>query len=54
MVAVEAAEDEVRDRAGTYGDRIGVAAVNGPRAVVVSGDADAADEIAAAVAGARA
>jgi acyl transferase domain-containing protein/acyl carrier protein len=48
MVAVEAAEADVRDRLAPYGDRLGVAAVNGPRAVVISGDADAADEIAAA------
>ncbi|WP_307798315.1 type I polyketide synthase [Actinoplanes flavus] len=47
MIAIEAAEAEVRETLLPYGDRIGIAAVNGPRAVVVSGEADAADEIAA-------
>ncbi|TDO36758.1 type I polyketide synthase [Paractinoplanes brasiliensis] len=48
MVAVEAAEAEVRETLVPYGNRLSIAAVNGPRAVVISGDADAADEIAAA------
>ncbi|WP_308442821.1 acyltransferase domain-containing protein, partial [Actinoplanes campanulatus] len=48
MIAIEAAEAEVRETLLPYGDRISIAAVNGPRAVVISGDADAADEIAAA------
>ncbi|HWO67194.1 MAG TPA: type I polyketide synthase [Umezawaea sp.] len=47
MIAIEAEEEAVRASLAPYGDRIGVAAVNGPRAVVVSGDADAADEVAA-------
>ncbi|GGN45944.1 acyl transferase domain-containing protein [Actinoplanes campanulatus] len=47
MIAIEAAEAEVRETLLPYGDRISIAAVNGPRAVVVSGDTDAADEIAA-------
>ncbi|MFE7130823.1 type I polyketide synthase [Streptomyces sp. NPDC057638] len=44
MVAVAATEDEVLP---LLTDRIGLAAVNGPRAVVVSGDTDEADRIAA-------
>ncbi|MYQ89836.1 MULTISPECIES: SDR family NAD(P)-dependent oxidoreductase, partial [unclassified Streptomyces] len=47
MVAVQAREDEVLAALEEYGDRLSVAAVNGPEAVVVSGDADAADEVAA-------
>ncbi len=48
MIAIEADEEAVRGTLAPYGDRVGIAAVNGPRAVVISGDADAADEIAAA------
>ncbi|MCC3766876.1 type I polyketide synthase, partial [Streptomyces sp. UNOC14_S4] len=50
MVAVQASEEEVlpllddRDR-----DRVGIAAVNGPASVVVSGDEDAVNGIAAAL-----
>ncbi|MFE3639111.1 SDR family NAD(P)-dependent oxidoreductase, partial [Streptomyces sp. NPDC059168] len=44
MIAVEATEDEV---APLLTDRVGVAAVNGPRSVVVSGDADATTALAA-------
>ena len=43
MVALEADEDEV---APLLSDRVSLAAVNGPRAVVVAGDEDAAREIA--------
>ncbi|MBD0671180.1 hypothetical protein BU198_10825, partial [Streptomyces sp. CBMA156] len=43
MLAVEAAEAEVR---AEIGDRLDVAAVNGPTAVVVSGRAEAVDEFA--------
>ncbi|WP_437099876.1 SDR family NAD(P)-dependent oxidoreductase [Streptomyces sp. enrichment culture] len=41
MVAIGAGEEDVRARAAEYGDRLGIAAVNGPRSTVVSGDTDA-------------
>ncbi|WP_218004795.1 type I polyketide synthase, partial [Microtetraspora niveoalba] len=41
MLAVQASEDEIVD------DRVDVAAVNGPSSVVVSGDAEVIDELAA-------
>ncbi|MFC8448663.1 type I polyketide synthase [Kitasatospora sp. NPDC057223] len=44
MVALQAGEAEV---APLLGDRVGVAAVNGPQAVVVSGDEDAVLDVAA-------
>ena len=44
MAAVEATEEEVAASLAGYAGRLAVAAVNGPRAVVVSGDADALDE----------
>ncbi|MFJ6777443.1 acyltransferase domain-containing protein, partial [Kitasatospora sp. NPDC091257] len=44
MLAVQAAEAEVR---AEIGDRLDVAAVNGPTSVVVSGPADAVEEFAA-------
>ncbi|MFE3862233.1 SDR family NAD(P)-dependent oxidoreductase [Streptomyces goshikiensis] len=43
MIAVEATEDEITP---LLTDRVSVAAVNGPRSVVVSGDEDAAGELA--------
>ncbi|MFE0589779.1 type I polyketide synthase [Micromonospora echinospora] len=49
MLAVAAGEAEVRDLVAPYADRLAVAAVNGPAAVVVSGDADALTELAAQV-----
>ncbi|MEV4743884.1 SDR family NAD(P)-dependent oxidoreductase [Streptomyces sp. NPDC049555] len=47
MIAVQAAEEEVLPLLAGYADRLAIAAVNGPQAVVVSGDADAAEEVAA-------
>ncbi|MYQ44089.1 acyltransferase domain-containing protein, partial [Streptomyces sp. SID4985] len=47
MAALEAAEDEVRETLAPFGDTIAVAACNGPRSTVVSGDAEAVDRVAA-------
>ncbi|MEV7030926.1 type I polyketide synthase [Streptomyces sp. NPDC093272] len=47
MAAVEATEAELAPLLAEYTGRVRLAAVNGPRAVVVSGDADAVDEIGA-------
>ncbi|GLX94081.1 beta-ketoacyl synthase N-terminal-like domain-containing protein [Herbidospora sp. NBRC 101105] len=47
MTAVEATEAEVAEVLEAYRGRVDLAAVNGPAAVVVSGDADAVTEIAA-------
>ncbi|MET9728156.1 type I polyketide synthase [Streptomyces zaomyceticus] len=47
MLAVQATEDEVNQTLTPHTGRLAVAAVNGPDAVVVSGDADAADTLAA-------
>ncbi|MFB6576660.1 SDR family NAD(P)-dependent oxidoreductase [Streptomyces sp. NPDC056402] len=44
MVAVQADEAEVTASLAGFDGRLEIAAVNGPRAVVVSGDADAAEE----------
>ncbi|MGK5445775.1 type I polyketide synthase, partial [Micromonospora sp. URMC 105] len=46
MVAVQAGEEEIRGSLSGYGDRVVVAAVNGPRSVVLSGDADAVEQVA--------
>ncbi|MGW1888584.1 type I polyketide synthase, partial [Streptomyces sp. NPDC001970] len=48
MAAVEASEEDVRRSLDGYADRVDIAGVNGPRAVVISGDASAVDEISAA------
>ncbi len=50
----QATEDEVAERLGGFEGRLAVAAVNGPRAVVVSGDDDALDEFEPRVGAARA
>ncbi|MFB6508378.1 type I polyketide synthase, partial [Streptomyces sp. NPDC056410] len=46
MVAIAAPETEVTEHLAAYEGRVSVAAVNGPAAVVVSGDTDAVTEIA--------
>ncbi|MCQ8195629.1 acyltransferase domain-containing protein, partial [Streptomyces rugosispiralis] len=48
MVSVSLPVEAVRERLAVWGERLSVAAVNGPSAVVVSGDADALDELLAA------
>uniref|UniRef100_UPI00117E8F2E type I polyketide synthase n=1 Tax=Streptomyces sp. JHA26 TaxID=1917143 RepID=UPI00117E8F2E len=48
MVSVSLGADEVGERLADWGGRLSVAAVNGPSVVVVSGDADALDELLAA------
>ncbi|WJV50825.1 type I polyketide synthase [Streptomyces flavofungini] len=48
MTAIEATEDEVREALAPYAGRLDVAAVNSPGSVVVTGDTDAAAELAAA------
>ncbi|WP_440582109.1 acyltransferase domain-containing protein, partial [Streptomyces flavofungini] len=48
MVSVARGVDEVRELLADYEGRIGVAAVNGPSSVIVSGDADALDAFVAA------
>ena len=44
MIAIQATEDEVTPH---LTEKVGIAAINGPRSVVISGDADAAEAIAA-------
>ncbi|MEU8194971.1 type I polyketide synthase [Microbispora amethystogenes] len=46
MVSIRAAEDAVRPLLSGHEERVGVAAVNGPAAVVVSGDTDAVLDVA--------
>ncbi|MGP3976832.1 amino acid adenylation domain-containing protein [Streptomyces sp. 8N114] len=45
MLSIVASEGWVRERVEPFGDRISVAAVNGPNTVVVSGDPDALREL---------
>ncbi|GAA0988881.1 hypothetical protein GCM10009555_071550 [Acrocarpospora macrocephala] len=45
MASVALPADRVRARVSRWGDQLGVAAVNGPRATVVSGDAEALAEL---------
>jgi len=47
MVSLSAGEAEVRESLAGFGDRVGIAAVNGPAATVVAGDADAVERVAA-------
>ncbi|WP_420000099.1 type I polyketide synthase [Streptomyces boninensis] len=47
MAALQATEEEVLDSLTGYGDRVSIAALNGPTSTVISGDADAVTEIAA-------
>ncbi|MDC0773670.1 SDR family NAD(P)-dependent oxidoreductase [Streptomyces sp. HD] len=51
MMSVPLPADEVRARLEPYGDRLAVAAVNGPGSVVVSGAADALDALFAELTG---
>ncbi|WP_224278900.1 type I polyketide synthase [Streptomyces sp. LS1784] len=50
MIALEATEDEVLPLLAGREPRLGIAAVNAPRSVVISGDEDAAAEVARAMA----
>ncbi len=45
MVALVASEDEIKETLKPYGDRVSLAAVNGPLSVVVSGDEQCVDEL---------
>ncbi|MFF0970824.1 SDR family NAD(P)-dependent oxidoreductase, partial [Streptomyces sp. NPDC003283] len=47
MIAVQAAEAEIAADLRPYADRLALAAVNGPSSVVISGDAEAAEAVAA-------
>ncbi|WP_421106936.1 SDR family NAD(P)-dependent oxidoreductase [Streptomyces sp. NEAU-S77] len=52
MLAIVASEDWVRERTEPFGDRLSIAAVNGPNAVVVTGDPDALRDLGAVLANA--
>ncbi|MGI5519991.1 SDR family NAD(P)-dependent oxidoreductase [Micromonospora sp. CA-259024] len=47
MAALEGTEDEIGELIAGSAERVGIAAVNGPRAVVISGDRDAVLDLAA-------
>ena len=47
MLSVAEPARQVRDRLARWGDRLAVAAVNGPAATVVSGEPDALEQLAA-------
>ncbi|AZQ74390.1 SDR family NAD(P)-dependent oxidoreductase [Streptomyces luteoverticillatus] len=51
MVAVEASEDEAAEELADLAHRVAIAAVNGPRSVVVSGEEEAVRAVAARFAG---
>ncbi|MEU7763653.1 SDR family NAD(P)-dependent oxidoreductase [Nocardia sp. NPDC049190] len=51
MLAAAVAEDEAAELVTGYGDRLSVAAVNGPSSVVLAGDVDAVEEIEQVLAG---
>jgi acyl transferase domain-containing protein/NADPH:quinone reductase-like Zn-dependent oxidoreductase len=50
MVSLQAGEDEVRALLAEHADTVGIAALNGPMATVVSGDEDATSAVAEAIA----
>ncbi|MFG2943547.1 SDR family NAD(P)-dependent oxidoreductase [Streptomyces sp. NPDC048282] len=45
MLSIVASEEWVRERTEPFGERVSIAAVNGPNTVVVSGDPDALSEL---------
>ncbi|MEU7630022.1 SDR family NAD(P)-dependent oxidoreductase [Nocardia sp. NPDC049220] len=45
MLAVAVSEEQAIDVVAGFGDRLSIAAVNGPESVVISGDIDAVDEV---------
>ncbi|WP_393071861.1 type I polyketide synthase [Streptomyces sp. LN704] len=47
MISVEATEDEVTPLLAAHGGAVGIAALNGPRSTVISGDEHAVEEVAA-------
>ncbi|WP_333758177.1 SDR family NAD(P)-dependent oxidoreductase, partial [Streptomyces sp. ISBFB 2968] len=48
MAAVQASEEEVYASIAPYGDAVGIAGVNGPESMVISGDEDVVEEVTAA------
>ncbi|MEV6365238.1 type I polyketide synthase [Nocardia asteroides] len=46
MIAISSPENQVLESLAGFGDRVSVAAVNGPNATVLSGDEDAVEEVA--------